>query len=303
MRIATNTIFDNMANQIQDLDSTQNTLELQLSSGLDFSEPSDSPTEMASALNLISQDQQTSQYAANANTALQLSQASYTGLTSLNQLSTSVDEIATEANSSITSTAEMQTYATQIDSYLNEAVQVGNSQFEGNYLFAGTAVNQPPFQVTQNAQGEITAVAYVGNTSQASIPVSNSASIAATTSGATNQAMAAFMNQLVSLRTALQNGDSSGIASAQTQLSASSDALISATAENSAIQSAIQSEQTESTSLQENLGSVISSDTSANVATTETKLTAAQTAYQAVLESSARIMQTSLLNYLTTTTA
>jgi flagellin-like hook-associated protein FlgL len=85
--------------------------------------------------------------------------------------------------------------------------------------------------------------------------------------------------------------------------SASSDTLISATAENSAIQSAIQSQQTQSTSLQQNLGTLISSDSSADVATTDTKLTEAQTSYQAVLEASARIMQTTLLNYLTTTTA
>jgi flagellin-like hook-associated protein FlgL len=39
------------------------------------------------------------------------------------------------------------------------------------------------------------------------------------------------------------------------------------------------------------------------VATTDTKLTEAQTTYQAVLASAARVMQTTLLNYLTTTTA
>jgi hypothetical protein len=38
---------------------------------------------MASVLNLVSQDQQESQYSANATTALQVSQASYTGLTQL----------------------------------------------------------------------------------------------------------------------------------------------------------------------------------------------------------------------------
>jgi flagellar hook-associated protein 3 FlgL len=302
MRIATNTIFNDMANQIQDLDATQNTLESELSTGLSFTEPSDNPTGMSSVLGLVSQDQEESQYAANANTALQISQASYTGLSQLYQLSNSVDEIATEANSSTNSTSQLQTYATQINEYLEQAVQVGNTQFEGNYLYSGTAVSQPPFQVTRDAQGDITSVSYVGNTSQASIPLSSSASIPATTTGASNQAMAAFMNQLVSLRTALQNGDSSGVATAQTELSASNDAIISATAENSAIQSAIQSQQTESTALQQNLGTLISSDSSADVASTDAKLTEAQTSYQAVLESSARIMQTSLLNYLTTTT-
>lgn len=303
MRIATATIFDNMANQIQTLDATQNTLETQLSTGLQFSEPSDNPTEMASVLNLVSQERQTAQYAANANTALQVSQASYTSLSQLNKISTAVDEIATEATGGLTDSGQFQTYATQIESYLEQAVQMGNSQFEGNYLFAGTAVDQPPFQVTRDAQGQISSVSYVGNNSQASIPVSTSASIAANTSGATNQAMAAFMNQLVSLRTALQSDDTAGMSTAKTQLSASSDTLISATAENSAIQSAIQSEQTESTALLQNLDTAITGDSSADIAVTDTKLTEAQTSYQAVLASAARVMQTSLLNYLTTTAA
>lgn len=303
MRIATNTIFDNMASQIQNLDSQQANLESQLSTGLSFSQPSDDPTEMASVLDLVSQDQQQSQFSANATTALQVSQASYTGLSQLYQISNSADEIATESGGSSTSASQLQTYATQINEYLEEAVQVGNSQFEGSYLYAGTAVNQAPFEATRDASGDITAVTYAGNSSQASIPLSSSSGIAATTSGDTNKAMAAFMNQLVSLRTALQNGDSAGVSAAQTQLSASNDTLISATAENSAVQSAIQSQQTQSTSLQQNLGTLISNDSSADVATTDTKLTEAQTSYQAVLEASARIMQTTLLNYLTSTTA
>jgi flagellar hook-associated protein 3 FlgL len=301
MRIATSTIFNNMVNQIQSLDTTQSTLESQLSTGLSFTQPSDNPTEMASVLHLVSQDSQVSQFAANANTALQTSQASYSGLTQLNQLSNAVDQIATEANNGTISPTQLQTYAAQIDQYLEQAVQLGNSQFNGNYLYAGTANDQPPFQATRDASGQITAVNYQGNASQASIPISSTGTVTATTSGATNQDMAAFMNQLVTLRDALQSGNSAGVSSAQAQLGASGDSIISAAAESSAVQSTIQAEQSQSTALQQNLGTIISGDSSADVATTDTKLTEAQTAYQAVLESSARIMQTTLLTYLTTT--
>jgi flagellin-like hook-associated protein FlgL len=53
--------------------------------------------------------------------------------------------------------------------------------------------------------------------------------------------------------------------------------------------------------MQQTLGTTISGDSGADVAVATTQLTEAQTAYQAVLESSARIMQTTLLNYLSTT--
>lgn len=301
MRIATSTLYNNLVSQMQSLDSTQNTLESELSTGLSFTQPSDNPTEMSSVLNLVSESQEEAQYSANANTALQISQASYSGLDQFNTLSNSVDEIAQEGASSTANASQLQEYATQIDSYLQQAVQLGNSQFEGNYLYSGTADDQPPFQTTVGSSGQITAVSYVGNTSQASIPVSSSSRISPTTSGETNQALAGFMNQLIALRDALQNNDSSGIASAQSDLSASGETIIAAAADSSAVQSAIQSVQSQATSLQQTLNTTISGDSSADVAVTDTQLTQAQTAYQAVLESSARIMQTTLLNYLSTT--
>lgn len=301
MRIATSTIYTNLVNQMQSLDSTQNTLETELSTGLSISQPSDNPSLMASTLNLVDESQQQAQYAANANTALQISQATYTGITQLNSLSNSVGEIAEQAASGTESSEEVGNYVAQINQYLQQAVQVGNSQFEGNYLFAGTAVDQPPYQATTDASGNITAVTYVGNTSQAGIPVGTSSTITPSSSGATNQGLASFMNQLISLRDALQTNNSAQIATAQSGLSASSDTIISAAADSSAVQAAIQSVQSQATSLQQNIGTTIAANTNTNVATTDTQLTEAQTAYQAVLESSARIMQLSLLNYLTTT--
>jgi flagellar hook-associated protein 3 FlgL len=303
MRIATDTIFNNMESQIQNLDSAQSTLQGQLATGLSISQPSDNPTAISSVLNLISEDAQTSQYSANATTALQVSQASYAGLTQLNQLSNSVDQIATEANNGTDSPSQLQDYATEINQYLEQTLQLGNSTFEGNYLYAGTANNAPPFQATRDAQGQITAVAYVGNSSQESIPVSTSTSISPTTDGTTNQSIADFMNQLVSLGAALQTANTSGIATAQAQLETTSDSFVSAAAQSGAVQSGIESAQTLSTSLGQNLESIISGESSADVATTDAKLTEAQTSYQAVLEASARVMQTSLLNYLSTTTA
>ncbi|HEY1763284.1 MAG TPA: hypothetical protein VGF85_00075 [Opitutaceae bacterium] len=302
MRIATNTVFDTMTSEIQNLDSAQGTLQAQLSTGLSISQPSDDPTTIASVLNLISENQQTTQFNSNATTALQISQASYSGLTEMNQLSNTVDGIATQANNGTDSTTQLQSYAVQVNQYLEQALQLANSSFGGNYLYAGTANDTPPFQATRNAQGQITAVAYVGNSSQAAIPLSQSTSISPTTDGATNQSMADFMNQLVSLQTALQSGDQSGVATAQTQLETTSDNLISAAAESSAIQSGIQSAQSLSTSLGQNLNTIISNDSSADIATTATKLTEAQTQYQAVLAATARVMQTSLLTYLSSTT-
>jgi len=299
MRIASQTVFNNLVGQIQNLGTTQSTLQDEISTGLSFTNPSDDPSAMESTLNLISENRQVSQYGANAATALQISQASYSGLSQLKTLSDTVSELATEASNGTDSATQLQDYATEVNQYIEQAVQLGNSQFEGNYLYAGTAVTQPPFTVTRDSTGQITAVAYAGNSDSAEIPISTSSSVTATTSGTVNQGLASFMNQLIALRTALQNNDGTGVQTAQTGISTAEDSLISAAAESAAVQSGIEAEQNQQTALGQNLDTIISGDTSADVATTDVKLTQAETAYQAVLESSARIMETTLLNYLT----
>src|SRR5579871_3735168 len=122
MRIATNTVFDRMNSEIQNLNSALGTLQSQLSTGLSISQPSYDPTKIASVLNLISENQQTGQFNSNATTALQISQASYSGLTQMDQLSNTVDEIATEANNGTDSTSQLQDYAVQVNQYLEQAL-------------------------------------------------------------------------------------------------------------------------------------------------------------------------------------
>ena len=298
MRIATSTVYNQIATEMQSLDTSQNQLQAEVSSGLAVTQPSDNPAAMGQALNEIEQGRQTTQYIANANTALSVAQASGTGLTQLGDLSNQLASITTEASSGTVSASELQSYGAQVNQLLEQAVQLGNTQFAGAYLYGGTAVSSAPFTATRDASGDITSVAYAGNSGSASIPISTTSAIAPTTSGATNQAIASFMNQIVALRDALNAGDTATVSTTDTALSSSGDTLITATADNAAMQSRIEAEQSVQNSLSANLSTTISSLTSADLPNTMIKLTQAETAYQAVLQSSAKIMQTSLLQYI-----
>jgi flagellar hook-associated protein 3 FlgL len=300
MRITNRTLFNGLVSQIQTLGTAQANDEAAISSGLAFTNPSDDPTGMESSLSMIGEEAALNQYSANATTALAHAQASSSGLSQLQSLTNQVNELATEANNGSDSTSQLQAYADQVDQYLQQAVQLGNTQFEGNYLYAGTAVTTPPFATTTDANGSITAVAYQGNTEQATTPISSTASVAAGTSGATNQALATLMNNLIALRDAMNSGNGSAIASAGAAITSSQDDIIAAAAGSTAVQSRITAEQAEQQSLGENLQTTISGVTDTDIATADTKLSQAEAAYQAVLDASAKIMQTTLLNYVTT---
>ena len=120
----------------------------------------------------------------------------------------------------------------------------------------------------------------------------------ATTSGATNTSLRDFLNNLVALRDALRANDATALTAAQTALIGTEDILVSALAEHGAVQMRIEASQQQQSGLAENLASLISAETEADLPSTIVKLNQAQTASQAALQSAASIMRTSLLDYI-----
>ena len=288
-----------MVSQIQAMGTDEANLQNEVSTGQSVTQPEDDPAAMNSILNLVSQDRALTQYGNNAATALDISEASYSGLSQIKNIADRVGELATEANNGTNSASQMQSYATELNQLIEQSVQLGNTQYNNNYLYSGTAVTTAPYSVTRDASGNISNVSYVGNNSQAQIPLSSTASIAPTTDGATNQSLATLMNQMVTLRDAMTSNDTTTIAATVPTFTTAEDAVINGIATNSAVQTRISTEQSQQTSLSTSLDTIISSKASADLPSTLVKLNQVQTAYQAVLESSAKIMQMSLLNYIT----
>jgi flagellar hook-associated protein 3 FlgL len=297
MRIATNTISDNIISQIDQLSTQQATLQGEVSTGQRITQPEDDPSGINTALSLESQIRAVTQYGTNATQALTMTQASYTGLTSLKSVSDSAGELATLGTGTL-GTSAMTSYGTQTNELIEQAVQAANTQFNGQYLFGGTATSTPPFTVTRDSTGDITSVTYAGNSSSAATPLSSTTSVAPLTDGTTNSGVATFITNLISLRDALNSGDTTAVAATQTGLADGENTIVSAIATNGGIQSRIEAAQTENQSETTNLQTSMSADVSADLPTTITKLDQAQTAYSAALQSAVSTMQLSILNYL-----
>jgi flagellar hook-associated protein 3 FlgL len=297
MRIASSTVSSSIIGQIDQLSTKEAALQGEVSSGQRISEPSDDPSGVNTALNLQEELGSLTQYGSNASQALTDAQASSTGLTSLKAVSDRAGELATLGTGALGATA-MQSYGTETNQLIEEAVQTANTQFNGSYIYGGTATSAPPFTVTRDSSGNITGVTYAGNLSQAGIPLSKSTSVTPSTDGTTNSGMAAFINNLVTLRDSLNSGDSAAVSSVEPGLTNGENVLVSAIATNGGVQTRIQAAQTENTSQATNLQTDLSSDVDADLPTTITQLDQAQTAYQAALQSAVSTMQLSILNYI-----
>ena len=194
--------------------------------------------------------------------------------------------------------SSLQGYATELNQLVQQAIQAGNSQLGGSYLYAGTADSSPPFTATTDSSGQITAAAYAGNTQATAIPISENGTVSPRTTGATNAGIADFINGLIALRDAVQGGDSATIGAATSSLGASESVITGAVADNGAVQARIQSEQTQQQAMATQDSSMISDASNADLPSTMVKLSQAQVAYQAALQSSASIMKLSLMNYI-----
>jgi len=297
MRITNNMVTTTVLAELQQLDSQQSSLQAEVSSGLAVTQPSDNPGVFGQVIQEEGQSNQLAQFNQNSTQALSVANASYAGISSLTQIYDRATQLATLGNGTLGSAANAG-YSDELDQLIQQAVTVANSQSDGNYLYAGTAVDTPPFTTTTNSNGDITAVTYVGNNSQTAIPLSATSSVSPSTSGATNSGVAAMINNMIAVRDALNSGDSAALATASTNLNNSEGTLSTAAADNGAVQLRIQSEQTQEQSTATEVSSLISSQTDANLPTTITQLNQAQLAYQAAMETAVKVMQLSLTDYI-----
>ncbi len=298
MRITDNTLSGTIIRQIQNLGSQQAKLQTEVSTGQRIFKPEDDPNAVGRVLNLQTEQRQITQYLSNADRALQLSQASYSTLQQIKSISDRATEIGTLGGGSISPEAS-KAYASEVDQLIEQTLQFTNTKFSGDYIFAGTAVSTSPFVATRDpSTNQITSVAFAGNASQAPIQLSENASIAPNTSNTTNLGLRDFLNSLVALRDALTTNNTAGVSAAQTGLLSGEDNLVSALAEHGGIQSRIEANQAQQKDRADNLESLVSNETDADLPTTIVKLNQTQTAYQAALQSAANIMRISLLDYI-----
>ncbi len=297
MRVSTLSISNTVIQQIQQLGSQQSKLQVQVATGQRIFNPSDDPTAVGRVLNLESESRMLGQYERNIDRAMELSQASYSALRELKKVSDRASEIGS-LGAGVTSAESARAYAAEVDQLIEQAVQLGNTRFRNDYLFAGTAVDAAPFVATRGTDGKVTSVAYAGNADRTAISLSETTSVTPGTDNATNTGLRDFIGSLVALRDALTANDNSAVIAAQGSLLTSEDVLVNGVAEQGGIQTRIEASRTLLTSRSDDIQKLISAEADIDLPEAVVRLNQALTSYQAALQSSANIMRLSLLDYI-----
>ena len=297
MRIPNSLVSDSLISRLQKLTANQSSLQAQVSSGQRITSASDDPSAMAHVLELQADQQHIQQWSRNGDRAHSVSQASYAAVRNLKSISDRAGEISV-LGVGVNSPEGYNAYSTETDALIEQALQAANTQYSGGHLFGGTQTDTPPFAATRDTAGKITAVSYTGTASAAQFRIAEGTAISPQTDGATNQKFADFLNNLVSLRDSLTTQSSPAIQAAQTGLRNSETDIVSTISDIGATQARIESSKAINESRFADLQQQTASETDVDLAQTIVKLTKAQTAYQAALQSGAQMLQHSLLDYL-----
>lgn len=297
MRIPNNLFSERLTSQLQSLSSKQSKLQEQAATGQRITNPSDDPQAVTRVLQIQSEKQQVSQFHRNNQHATQISEVSFSALDQIKNVAVRSSELATLGNG-ITSPQAYQAYAAEANQQLEQALQLSNARSGGDYLLGGTKTDAPPVSATRDSAGKITAISYNGAATGAEFKIAEGGTISPFTTGTENQQVADFLNQLVSLRDGLQSANPTTIQALRPNIEASEDLLLNTLSGIGAKQTRLVAESSQNETRFSHLEKEIATATDADLAQVVVKLTQAQTAYQAALQSGAQILNTSLLDYL-----
>ena len=313
MRVATNSYTNTMLNEFSSLKQQQINLQNQVATGLSVQAPSDNPDAMETTLDDLSSQATQQQYSSNITTAQAQANSVYSVLQSLQSITSQAKTITTEAGSGTNSQTDLNNYASQVTSLIQQAVELVNTQdpATGQYLFGGTNSGQQPFTATTDADGNVTGVTYQGNSSVNQTQVSSGTSVAVEVPGANTSSSGAYglitdsrtgadlFNNLIQLQQNLSSGNTSAVTTTDSKnIQNDEDNMTYQVANNGNVQAQLDTASSLASTQTTALGNDVTNTSGADLVNTLTKLNQVQTAYQAALESSTTIMQLSILDFI-----
>jgi len=291
-----------LANIESDLNQVTTTTD-QLSSGLTISQPSDNPYGASLAMQLTGEMSSFGQYSTNVQDGTSWTDAANTTLSQINDIVGRVRELVVEAANGSESQTDRDSAASEVNELIDEVKQEANTQYDGNYIFSGTATQTAPYSAGSNdtyngnsgtisrqiapnttvpVNVNLSSLLGNGQSSGDGLLLDTLRTVSADLTGGTT----ANLNQLQT--TDLQSIDTnlSSLQQMQAQVGATSDRLTLAASRITAMTTNDQSS--------------LANDEDVDFATASTQFATEQASYQAALKAGASIVQSSLLDFLST---
>jgi flagellar hook-associated protein 3 FlgL len=308
MRVTFNSFPDTLLGRLQSLGSEQNKALTQLSTGQRIAAPSDDAPAMQRILNLRVEKKQNHQYHRNATDGLEISKVTFSSLEQIKDLLVRASELSANVNGA-TSEQEFKAKASEIDQLIQQGLNVANTKLRGSYLLAGEASGAPdaPFTATP-PNGKVTEINYrytaQDEDANPQMHIGEDTKISAFTTPRENRQVADLLNKMISMRNAMSDTPTapatkaSSVLALRDDLASKEDEILSSLSRAGTIQYRLETAMRDLEVRYEGTEKLISTDADIDFAEATVRLNRAQMAYQAAIQSGARIQSNSLLDYL-----
>ncbi|ANS77296.1 flagellar hook protein [Paenibacillus yonginensis] len=294
MRVTGNMQNMQLLKNLRNINNSMNVGQNQLATGEKISKPSDDPIGVGYQMRYDTDLARSDQFMENSKTGSNI-------LSTMDSLFQQADDVLKRART-LTLQAVNGTYdenqrqviAKEIEQLKEQMVTIGNSTFNGRYLFNGQKTDQAPYS-SANAANDQTdqGVFYLNVSAAVSVPVSITGETVFGEAGGDN-----VFKTLDDLVAALNSNDVDGISASLDKIDQSADRLMLSWAEVGArmnrfeiMQSRIEDDQVNTKSMRADVADV-------DMPSAITELKTNETVLQAALSTGARISQMSLLDFL-----
>ncbi|MDI6869871.1 MAG: flagellar hook-associated protein FlgL [Bacillota bacterium] len=278
-----------------------------LSTGKRIQRPSDDPIAVARSLHLRTSINETQQFIRNVASATSWMEAADSALSDATAVLHRAKEIAVAGANGTLVDGSLAALADEVDKLIEHLVQVANSDHAGRYIFGGFQTTAPPFTANripapggwiQPPGGQlIGSVTYNGDSGNISYEVGSGIQATVNAPGDTvfNQAFQA----LIDLRDNLRSRNQAGISSTSLSLIEQAvDNLLEWQAELGARTNQLELTNTRLLELKANFEKLLSENEDADIPEAIMRLKMQENVYRAALDSGARIIQPTLLDFL-----
>jgi flagellar hook-associated protein 3 FlgL len=300
-QMAAQTTLAGIESALDRLDTTQQ----ELSSGKSINQPSDNPSGTALTLQLNNDLSNLTGYNNNVTDGTGWTTAQTSALSDITNAVQRVQELVQEAANGTENQQDMSSAADEVNQLIDEVKQDANTQYDGQYVFSGTATTTQPYQSGSNDT-------YAGNSNSVTrqIGPGTSLTVSADLSGVLGNGQTVsgqpagdgqLLNTLRNVVDDMQSGNTSSLSGTDlTDLGNNLNSLLGLSADVGSTTDRLQMASSRIASLQNSATDTLSNTQDADMAQTEINFSTQQAALTAALQAGASIVQESLMNFLGT---
>ncbi|MEO8620353.1 MAG: flagellar hook-associated protein FlgL [bacterium] len=296
MRITNSMVLRNALAGLQGNKAAVQKLQSQIASGVRLSTASDDPTAAEQVMGAASSLGAIDQYKRNISTATSRNDVEESAFGQVTNLLTRARELMVAQSTATSTAATRQIASKEMESIYDSVVAIGNTKFGESYLFGGETSTTAPFAASgTGATLDFTSTNPVGSPAS---EVGTSQTLASTHDGTQAFLSSGVLASLRDATRALATNDVPASLTAITGLEASFQQVQVLTGENGATRNTLDMAAQNLQALKTNLTSYRSSLEDIDIEAVVTTLVTKQTAYQAAMAATSKVLGMSLTDYI-----